>query len=256
MRKNRDLAVVLLIAAGGLLFALLDVQSPLLRALTGLPLALFLPGYALEAAIFTRRDLRTEERAAISLGTSLAVAALTGLALTWMPWGLQAKSWAIALAGVTILSSLAALLRRLLFEEENPPNGRIGLSSLQGLLLGAAVLLAAGAYWLASQPTPTEGLQGYTMLWLLPKPTVGTGELQLGINSQEFGSTDYRLEVWALGRLVKVWPDLELKSGETWQANIQLSGAGSVIWPVEARLYRQDIPQKLYRLARYWLGPS
>jgi len=100
------------------------------RALLGLPLILFLPGYALVAATFpARRDEATSrelsvdglldggtpgwyERLALSLAGSLAVLPLFGLALPSTRWGFEPRAVLVTLGVFTTLGMLAAVVRR------------------------------------------------------------------------------------------------------------------------------------------------
>jgi uncharacterized membrane protein len=67
----------------------LNEISPV-RIILGLPLVLFLPGYALIAALFPRKDdLDGIERIALSFGLSIAISPLLGLGLNYTPFGLR-----------------------------------------------------------------------------------------------------------------------------------------------------------------------
>ena len=60
-----------------------------IRIILGLPLVLFLPGYALIAALFIGEDdLDGIERIALSFGLSIAITHLFGLALKYTPFGI------------------------------------------------------------------------------------------------------------------------------------------------------------------------
>src|SRR3989304_2036405 len=98
--------------------ALLSFFLPLfsstpLRIVFGLPFVLFLPGYALIAALFPRKDdLDGIERIALSFGLSIAVVPLIGLALNYTPFGIRLVPIAIALSVFTVASTGAAHWRR------------------------------------------------------------------------------------------------------------------------------------------------
>lgn len=102
------------------------------RAVLGLPLVLFLPGYVLVAALFPatpgRRSrtggsgltqlLRTGspgwyERLALSFALSLALLPLFGLVLATTPWGFTPASVLVTLGGFIVLGALIASVRRL-----------------------------------------------------------------------------------------------------------------------------------------------
>ena len=89
------------------------VNETFLRSAFGLGMVLFVPGYALIAALFSgKKDITVIERVALSFGLSIAVTPLIGLALNFTPWGIQLDSIAICLAAFTFLGVIAAIYRR------------------------------------------------------------------------------------------------------------------------------------------------
>ncbi|MFB6164387.1 MAG: DUF1616 domain-containing protein [Haloarculaceae archaeon] len=117
-------ALAFALAADAVLLAP-GVTEAHLRALFGLPLLFFLPGYSLVAALYPARDQGVRfagnrlavdvpdvvERAALGLGASVALAPLFGLAL-WYAVGITAKTLALALTGFTVLGLAVAVVRR------------------------------------------------------------------------------------------------------------------------------------------------
>jgi uncharacterized membrane protein len=96
-----------------------------LRAAFGLALALLLPGYALTAAAFPRRDdLEPLERLALSFGLSVATAVLVGLGLSYSPWGAKLLPILLSLALFIVAASATAYYRR----RRLPPDERYQLS--------------------------------------------------------------------------------------------------------------------------------
>jgi uncharacterized membrane protein len=143
-RLPADLAGVLVLTALTVLAVLLPVvrETPL-RALLGLPFVLFLPGYAIVAALFPEAGDRPEpegpdgpsaasrggddraatppsgdggidgvERVALSVGASVAVVPLVGLTLNFTRWGVQLLPVLLALVGLTALATAIAARRR------------------------------------------------------------------------------------------------------------------------------------------------
>jgi uncharacterized membrane protein len=107
----------------GILLAL--VTGGPLRAAFGLVLALLLPGYALTAAAFPRRnDLEPLERLAVSFGLSVATAVLVGLGLSYSPWGAKLLPILLSLALFIVAASVTASYRR----RRLPPEERYHLS--------------------------------------------------------------------------------------------------------------------------------
>jgi uncharacterized membrane protein len=97
----------------------LNEISPI-RIILGLPLVLFLPGYALIAALFPRKeDLDAIERIALSFGLSIAVVPLLGLALNYTPFGIRLLPILIVLSVFTISLAISAYVRRSMIPEED-----------------------------------------------------------------------------------------------------------------------------------------
>ena len=89
------------------------LNSSFLRIIFGIPVVLFVPGYALIAALFPgRKDIDGIERVALSFGLSIAVVPLTGLVLNYTPWGIRLDPIVISLCLLTIGLCLIAQYRR------------------------------------------------------------------------------------------------------------------------------------------------
>ncbi len=117
-----DLALVIFLTLLCILFVLippLNEISPI-RIILGLPLVLFLPGYALIAALFPRKDdLDGIERVALSFGLSIAITPLLGLGLNYTPFGIRLTPILIVLSVFTIALAIGAWVRRSWIPEED-----------------------------------------------------------------------------------------------------------------------------------------
>ncbi|HOS68323.1 MAG TPA: DUF1616 domain-containing protein, partial [Methanoculleus sp.] len=90
------------------------LNESFLRILFGVAMVLFIPGYALIAALFPARgDLDGIERVALSFGLSIAVVPLIGLALNYTPWGIRLDPILASLTLFTLAMTAAAWYRRL-----------------------------------------------------------------------------------------------------------------------------------------------
>jgi len=120
--KDLDLALVILLTLLCIPFVLippLNEISPI-RIILGLPLVLFLPGYALIAVLFPRKDdLDAIERIALSFGLSIAVVPLLGLALNYTPFGIRLSPVLIVLSIFTVSLAICAYIRRGMTPEED-----------------------------------------------------------------------------------------------------------------------------------------
>ncbi|NQE05604.1 hypothetical protein C5S32_07005 [ANME-1 cluster archaeon GoMg1] len=115
-----DLALVILVVLLCTPFVLIPpLNETPVRILLGLPLVLFLPGYALIATLFPRKDdLDAIERIALSFGLSIAITPLLGLALNYTPFGIRLLPVLIVLSVFTISLALGAYVRRSMILEE------------------------------------------------------------------------------------------------------------------------------------------
>ena len=79
--------------------------------------------------------------------------------------------------------------------------------------------------------------------------------VRLGVSNMESKAMQYRIAVNMDGKVVKVWPSIELNSNEQWQATLALPQTGHTSTArVEAMLYRTDAPKTIYRDVVLWLG--
>ena len=118
----KDLALVILFTLLCIPFVLLPPLNEIsaIRIILGLPLVLFLPGYALIAVLFPRKDdLDAIERIALSFGLSIAITPLLGLALNYTPFGIRSSPVLILLSVFTISLAICAFIRRGMTPEED-----------------------------------------------------------------------------------------------------------------------------------------
>jgi len=200
-RLPSDLIAVVLLTflANGVVFVPLLRGTPL-QTVVGLGFVTVVPGYALVSALFPeadqssfrrgtdphamvatdRRDISGVERAALSLGLSIAVVPLIGLALNFTPWGIQLVSIMGALSAFTLSVTAVAMGRRLalapaerfqvwLFPYRSwlhrleAPDTRFG--ALLNLTLVVAILFAAGTVGFAlATPSPADATTEFYLL--------------------------------------------------------------------------------------------
>jgi uncharacterized membrane protein len=203
------------------------LNESFLRILFGVAMVLFIPGYALIAALFPGRgDLDGIERVALSFGLSIAVVPLIGLALNYTPWGIRLDPILVSLTLFTLAMTLVAWYRRLLLpagdrftvparemlgaawtELYDPGASRLdrGLSAL--LVVSIVVAVATTAYVIA---VPKEG-ERFTEFYILGPggkaadyPSAfsagSTQSLIIGIGNHEYREIPYTVEVLALNQ--------------------------------------------------------
>ncbi len=248
---------------------------PMARLLLGLAFVLFVPGYALQAALFPRADeLDGPERLALSFGLSVAVVPPLALVLDRLPWGIRLWPIVISEALVITVCSAVALVRR----RRLPPEARPVLvvsADLKGWwaeqdrtnrilysVLGGAVLLALGsAAAIILLPKPGDY---FTEFYLLgpeglaenyPRETV-TGQpvtVTVGITNQEGTPAQYRVEVVNGGQQVGAAGPVRLKHEETDERPVAFAPAevGDDV-EIMFHLYRDGEPEP-YRSLRLWM---
>jgi uncharacterized membrane protein len=255
VRGHSDLRrVVALALLCGVAAPLLPVEW--LSTLFLLPLAFFLPGYALSAAIFARRPLEWPQLLLLSLGLSLSVLAIGALVLNYVPGGVGPVSWALLLALVTLCGSRGAALRR----PKGPqhagrtwPRPRFGFAAA-ALLLGA-LLSATAALALTFSTPAAEHADGYTELWLLPPAprNASAGGARVGVTSQEQKPAAYHLRIRISGQSEELVRAFSLNPGETKVVKVEPPSDEPV--RVSAALFKAGKPANVYRRVSGWLVP-
>ncbi len=225
MRIPKDLLACELWLAGAILSIYLPyLNESFLRVLFGVPLVLFIPGYALIAALFpAARDIDGIERVALSFGLSIAIVPLTGLALNYTPFGIRLDPIVTCLSILTIGLCLVAQYRR----ARLPPDERFAVpfrdmyravfheffsktpSSRTDRILSAILLIAiitAVATTVYVIVVPKEG-EKFTEFFILGEkqkaadyPTrliTGTNSsLFIGIGNHEYRTVNYTVETY------------------------------------------------------------
>jgi len=278
-RLPNDLALVLVVTAlvNGAVF-LSGLRGTPLQTVLGLAFVTVVPGYALISALFPeadqsvfrreddpagdeitmdRWDISGVERAALSIGLSVAVVALVGIASNFTRWGVQLMPIMMAL-DVLILSATAVAVRRRL---ALPPEERFhvwlfpyasfadkiispetsGTALLNLTLLTLAVIAAGSVGFALGTPSPaeattefyllTENNQEELMTADYPEdPVVGNSStLIVGVDNNEFERVEYTVvvqlqkvervnnEVQVLDRRELARFERSLPHDETWQ---------------------------------------
>lgn len=209
--------------------AVLGASGGALSGVAGLLLVLFLPGYALLAALFpsfeavdaawagTETGIDPVERLAFAVPLSIAVSCAVGVVFLLTPIGLQRLPLAVALGGITLGGAVAGAYRRQYHHghadatEIAPTESTRSDESLSRTLqfaLAVLVVVATGAiaYPLAA---PTHG-EAYTKVSLLteqPDGTLGSsgyptnltagesGELVLSVHNSRSEAVEYTVVV-------------------------------------------------------------
>lgn len=114
------LALVILTSIIVLIADYTELLRPI-RYVLGTIYILFMPGYSLVEVLYPQdRDLTPLERISLSIGLSLAVVPLVGLALNYTPWGIRLVPIVLSISLFTsLLLCLAAYRKYMLFKLAN-----------------------------------------------------------------------------------------------------------------------------------------
>jgi uncharacterized membrane protein len=239
-----DLALVIFLTLLCIPFVLIPpLNETPVRIILGLPLVLFLPGYALIAALFIRKDdLDGIERIALSFGLSIAITPLLGLGLNYTPFGIRLTPILIVLSVFTIALAIGAYVRRSRIREADRFVVEFGaffksmkesfmtkdtkIDRILSVILIISIVLAISitAYVII---TPKEG-EKFTEFYVLgpggmaedypTNLTVGEeGEVIIGVVNHEYANTSYLLEVELNGEIIDE-KSIELVHNETWES--------------------------------------
>ncbi|MDB5076773.1 MAG: hypothetical protein JWO42_2952 [Chloroflexi bacterium] len=263
MRRNDSVLMTLLaVAAACLCVAPLPSPLELLRVVSAVPLVLLFPGLAATAALFPTREPALPVRLLLYLAISVSLAALTGYVLNWTPVGLQAGSWAVALAGITAVLAWLAQLRQGAAAHGIGQLGSIAkrlyagrsptFRQRAGVLYTLAVLVTVAAFGIDHLSATRDARAGFTQLWLLPS---GRHAVRLGVTSHELATVQYQLRVTLHGKVLRSWSALVLRPGQTWVAVAALPVVPTNGAWLDAGLYRLVRPGIAYRSVSLWVNP-
>lgn len=264
-----DLLVILIIVV------LLLFPTFYLRVVLGLPLLLFCPGYALMAAIFTRREEgRALERVALSFGLSIVIVPLICLILHYTPWGLKLESILYATVSFILISSAVGWFRRRRLSEQErsgiefqwkaPGLGGNAWQRTLSIILLVAILAALGTVgYVAAKPKVGERFTEFYVLGLSGKATGYPGEIRtgeagevlLGIANHEQESVSYRIEVKIAGVRNNETVLVMLADKQKWEEVVSfIPNKAGDRQKVEFLLYKEDEAEPCLKPLQLWVN--
>jgi len=286
-RLPTDLKLVLILV---LLTDLIVLIPPLsgtpIRTVLGLPMVLFLPGYALIAALFPGKDdLDGIERIALSFGLSIAVVPLIGLILNYTPWGIRLLPILVSISLFTVSMCLVAVYRRDILDAEafDVPFEKMYLSVLDELtttpqsrldrilsIILVISILASVLTLVYVVVTPKQG-EKFTEFYILGPDGMADGyntqlvsgeqvDVVVGIVNHEYDLVNYSLEMRLDDQTMDMPDDLEhisLSHNMTWEMPLSFvpSEAGTDM-KLQYLLYREDNKTEPYRDLHLWINVS
>ena len=283
-REHWELITLFIIASIGATAAVLGAPI-VLRTIFGLPLVLFVPGYALVSALFPSNEgLDGLERTALGFGLSLALIPLIALGIEYSPWRLDLVPIATGLIACTILFSVVAVLRRNhlpaterfvaeIPKPEIPPLSTWSRTTRVALGIMVVSLLLFGG---SGAVLIVERLKGDPMTEFAIYNADGKPEFyarsfepgqaqtfQLEIDNHEGKAIVYRLDVLAGATKVGSVDSITVAAGGTWHQPIVIVLPASVTAPLPGQpipllfnLYRTDKPATAtpYRSLRLFIN--
>jgi uncharacterized membrane protein len=238
--------IMILLTAILMLLILLDWKLSPIRILFAITLVTILPGYALTTAIFTNTPLGTPEKFAFSCGFSLGTVSLGGLFLNYTHWGLQSASWVILLGGISLISSVIALVRTRDEKEVDLKVGQVPFRLSQIVIMAMVAVAFGGVYLFARSGAENQSLSPTTRVWILWTDDSRT-EVVLGIQNQEKVPMQYQLQLSTLQGKMYEWGSITLEAGASWEVHYKVPANVAESDFVKATLYRADAPGKVYR---------
>ena len=283
MSHSKDLQIVAMTIILAALFVLLPpLNTSPVRTILGIPMVLFLPGYALIAALFSRKnDLDGIERIALSFGLSIAVVPLIGLGLNFTPFGIRLVPILISISVFTLAMLLIAYLRRSKMSEEERFDVKFThlYSSLKSdifisnkgidriltiiLILSIATSIIMLIYVIA---IPKQG-EKFTEFYILGNNGKAQGyhtqleagktsSVIVGITNQEYILTNYTLNI-SLDNDTLNTMHVTLMHNSTWEEKVLFTPekTGDNL-KLEFLLYKEDNITAPYRDLHLWVNVS
>ena len=230
-----------------------------LRTLFGLPLILVIPGYALTALLWGRHQLGAPERVVLSIGISLALAALSALLLDWTPLGIGGGQQTLLLGLVALVAIVAVVLRDLRARGGRTEPGAGGAPRpfasfkwRQALLFGVAVAIVASAVAYSAHSALRPRGTGFTQSWIHVQDAKA-GVVDIGLENDELQAETYRLQLTVDKRPVNEWRDVRLEPGQQWSTRLSLPQSRRQ-GVTELVVYRSDHPTTVYRKVQLSMG--
>jgi uncharacterized membrane protein len=271
--SEKDILTINILSALLFLAVALIPDSPIRTAL-GIPFILFFPGYLLISALFpSATDLAGIERLALSIGVSIAVVPLIGLALNYTVWGIRLVPVLLSLFVFTILMSVLSLYRRSKLPSEQKFSYSIPVKMpkwntmprtdklfIVGFLVGIVAVGSLTAY-LASAPKIDEQFTEFYVLGsngkLADYPTNMTlgenGTVIIGITNHEYKNLTYKVAISLENQTFETINNIQLSHEANWTQNYTLAPqeTGDRL-KLEFRLYKEATDEP-YRSLQLWI---
>lgn len=243
LREQWELILLLVVGIIGVAAALAGAPVAL-RLIFGLPLVVFIPGYALVTTLFPSGEaLDGLERIALGFGLSLAIIPLIVLGIEFSPWKLTLGPIAGSLLLLSALLTVVAIWRRsrlskdLRFVAEIPrpylpPTSTWGKTGkvAAGILIAALLIFGGSSAALMAQrlranPSTEFAIfnqSGQAAYYPRAFSADQKQQIQLEIENHEGKDVDYSLNVVAGSTTVGSIDSIHVANGETWKQPVSI----------------------------------
>jgi uncharacterized membrane protein len=218
------------------------IPSNIPRLIFGVPFLLFIPGYALMAALFTKKEgMGGIARVALSFILSVALVALIGFILSYTPWGIKLEPVLYTIFGFVLIISFVAWWRqRKLTEQERfsieiniklPGLGQSVGDRTLNIILIITILGAIGVVsYTIIKPKPREAFTEFYILGQEGKAGNYPVDLRVGVKSgvgvgiinHEGEEAIYRVEVLMSGKKLTETGPITMVNGQKWENAVDI----------------------------------
>lgn len=248
-------------------FIIPTLDDSIIRTILGVPMVLFIPGYVLVMALFTKKnELGSAEIICISFGLSIVVISLLGLFLD-LTFGIRLTPMIIILCTYIIIMVSVSMYRQRMYEDivDNVipkivlPKRRID-TILTMILIFMSILTVITIYYAIMTPKIGERFtefyvlnsdrkaDNYSTSMMLNSPVV----LLTGVVNNEYQHMNYTVNV-VIDKDVLATEKLSLNHGDMWEKNITFvpDKVGDNV-KLEILLFKEDDYTIPYRKLHLW----
>lgn len=286
IKIHREISSDMLIMLNWIIMAFVFIVTPSLdksifRTILGMPLILFIPGYASVLTLFPKKDdLESIERIVLSVGVSLVAVSLLGLMLNFT-FGIRLIPILITLCAYSVILMFVANYRRKQLPEDLRfdiqfykiyetikigANNQSITDKILTTVLVLAIIAAVGALvYVINVPKIGEK---FTEFYIL-NSTSGKADnyptqldinipttLLVGIVNHEYSAVNYTIQV-DLDKNLLITEKLMLVHNQTWEKNISfLSDKRGTHMKLEFLLFRDNNFTIPYRELHLWMNET
>jgi uncharacterized membrane protein len=274
-----DLLIALIFTFLAYLFVLVPpINRTPLRIVFALPLLLFVPGYALIAAMFPRKEeLSLIERFTLSIGLSIAIFVFDGFAISVTAWRFRPGPIVYSLSLITVILTLLTFLVRVRIPKEE--RFYINVSALSTFLevlrsdekpsdieraliiaLVGSIIIASGMLIYAKVTFEEERFTAFYILgeggkaenYLKEVYLLEPSSILVGIENYEHAPVNYTLQV-QLGGYPLHTQEIMLADGEKWEDTVSFTPSRVAKYAKLEFLLHKEGSTNPYRSVHLWV---